>query len=62
MSNSTEEFIDAFVYSMYGKCQIQMVNYARFTVFRAKVEKMFTNMLYVQYNMGISFYILSIQV
>ena len=36
MSNSTEEFIDAFVYSMYGKCQIQMVQYARFAVFRAR--------------------------
>ena len=36
MPNSTEEFIEAFVYSMYGKCQIEMVHYAHFAVFRAK--------------------------
>ena len=36
MSNSTEEFIEAFVCSMYGKCQIQMVHYVHFAVFRAK--------------------------
>ena len=34
MSNTIEEFIEAFVYthSVYGKCQIQMVHYARFAV------------------------------
>ena len=36
MSDSTKEFIEAFVYSMYGKCQIQMLHYVRFAVFRAK--------------------------
>ena len=32
MSNYTEEFIYVFVYSMYGKCQIQIVHYVRFAV------------------------------
>ena len=36
MSTYTEEFIEAFVYSMYGKCQIQVIHYARFAVFRDK--------------------------
>ena len=35
MSNSTEEFIYAFVYSMYGKRQVQIVHYVRFAVLRA---------------------------
>ena len=36
MSSFTEGFIEAFDYSIYGKCKIQMVHYARFAVFRAK--------------------------
>ena len=36
MSNSREDFIEAFVYSMYGKCQIQMVYYICFAVFRVQ--------------------------
>ena len=35
MSDYTEKFIYTFVYNMYGKCQIQIVHYVRFAVFRA---------------------------
>ena len=36
MSSFTEGFIEVVDYSIYGKCQIQMVHHARFAVFRAK--------------------------
>ena len=39
MSNSIEEVIEAFVSSMYGRCQKHMVNYARYALLRAKYAK-----------------------
>ena len=33
MSNSIEEVTEQFVYSMYGKCQIQMVDITPYAVF-----------------------------